>query len=51
MTWLGMLEILAVLMALMAVVFAFGVLVQYARRLLSKILKKVKVIQVKEINF
>ena len=48
MTWLGVLEILAVLMALMAVVLALGVLVQFARRLLPKRPKQVKVIQVKE---
>ena len=48
MTWLGVLEILAVLMASMAVVLAFGVLVQFARRLLPKRPKQVKVIQVKE---
>ena len=46
--WIEILEILAVLMASMAVVLAFGVLVQFARRLLPTRPKEVKTVQVKE---
>ena len=50
MTWIEVLEILAVLMAFLAAILACGIFVQYARRLLPKLPKQVKVIQVKEIK-
>ena len=45
--WIEMLEILAVTMALLAVSFAFVILVQFARRLLLKV-PKVKVIPIEK---
>ena len=50
MTWLGVLEILAVIMALLGVLMAFLILMGFARRLLPKVSEKVKLIPVKKIK-
>jgi hypothetical protein len=46
--WIELLEILAVVMAVLSIVIAFGVLVNFARQALRQIKPVVKVIEVKE---
>ena len=48
--WIDLLTLMGIAMEAMALVLAFVILVQFARRLLPKLPKQVKVIQVKEIK-
>ena len=50
MTWIELLEILAVIMALLGVLMALAILMGFARRLLPMVSKKIELVPVKKIK-
>tara|TARA_A100001391_G_scaffold155195_1_gene113004 strand:+ start:1147 stop:1677 length:531 start_codon:yes stop_codon:yes gene_type:complete len=50
MTWIELLEILAVIMALLGILMALAILMGFARRLLPMVSKKIELIPVKKIK-